>query len=82
MPEITQRNTAPSVSPWHPLRIGIFCNLLVADPVSDVGAFMQTVDAAWLMTMLTKSSRYIALIQFGEVPPCRAAVSGSWWQPS
>jgi hypothetical protein len=62
MPEITQPSPAPPVGPWHPLRIGIFRNLLVADLVSDIGAFMQTVGAAWLMTMLTKSSLYIALI--------------------
>src|SRR5580704_10868775 len=69
MPEISQRGPAPLVSPWHPLRIGIFRNLLVADLVSDIGAFMQTVGAAWLMTMLTKNSLYIALIQTASALP-------------
>src|SRR3984957_4556788 len=69
MPEITQRNPAPSVSRWHPLRIGIFRNLLIADLVSDIGAFMQTVGAAWLMTTLTSSSLYVALIQTASALP-------------
>ncbi len=59
----------PSTSPWPPLRIGIFRNLLIADLVSDIGTFMQTVGAAWLMTTLTSSSLYIALIQTASALP-------------
>src|SRR5271170_3557685 len=69
MPESTQRQPSPSVGPWHPLRIAIFRNLLIADLVSDIGAFMQTVGAAWLMTTLTNSSLYIALIQTASALP-------------
>ena len=69
MPESIQRDPPPPVSPWHPLRIGIFRNLLIADLVSDIGAFMQTVGAAWLMTTLTNSSFYIALIQTASALP-------------
>jgi len=69
MPESTQRSSPPSVGPWHPLRIAIFRNLLIADLVSDIGAFMQTVGAAWLMTMLTNSALYIALIQTASALP-------------
>src|ERR1700674_265117 len=69
MPESIQRDAPPSISPWHPLRIGIFRNLLIADLVSDVGTFMQTVGAAWLMTTLTSSSLYIALIQTASALP-------------
>src|SRR5580698_2109451 len=69
MPEPVQRNPPPLVSPWHPLCIGIFRNLLIADLVSDIGAFMQSVGAAWLMTMLTSSSLYIALIQTASALP-------------
>jgi hypothetical protein len=69
MPESLQREAAASVSPWHPLRLAIFRNLLVADLLSDIGAFMQTVGAAWLMTTLTKSSLYIALIQTASALP-------------
>jgi len=69
MPVTVQRDASPSVSPWHPLRIGIFRNLLIADLVSDIGAFMQTVGAAWLMTTLTNRSLYIALIQTASALP-------------
>ena len=37
-----------STSFWRPLKSTTFRNLLVANVVSDIGAFMQTVGAAWL----------------------------------
>ena len=40
---------------WRPLRTPTFRNLLIADVVSDVGAFMQSTGAAW-------RGRYIANI--------------------
>src|ERR1700685_1738293 len=69
MPESIQHGPPPSASPWHPLRIALFRNLLIADLVSDIGAFMQTAGAAWLMTTLTNSSLYIALIQTASALP-------------
>jgi MFS family permease len=59
----------PSPSPWRPLRIRIFRNLLVSNLVSDIGAFMQSVGAAWLMTSLTRNPLYIALIQTASAIP-------------
>src|SRR5580700_2440641 len=56
-------------SPWSPLRIPIFRNLLIADLVSDIGTFMQSVGAAWLMTSLTTSVTYVALIQTASALP-------------
>src|SRR5579872_7566896 len=69
MPDPIRRDPPSSSSPWRPLRIAIFRNLLIADLVSDIGAFMQTVGAAWLMTTLTNSSLYIALIQTASALP-------------
>jgi MFS family permease len=43
--------------------------LLIADFVSDVGTFLQSVGAAWLMTSLTSSPVYIALIQTASALP-------------
>src|ERR1700756_3681744 len=40
------------VSLWRPLRVSNFRNLIIADVVSDVGAFMQSTGAAWLMVVL------------------------------
>ena len=56
------RTQTPS-SPWHPLGVKAFRNLLGANLISDIGAFMQSVGAVWLMTSLTSSPLYIALIQ-------------------
>src|SRR5277367_2634837 len=69
MPEPTPETLAPPVGPWHPLRIALFRNLLLADLVSDIGTFMQTVGAAWLMTSLTNRPVYIALIQTASALP-------------
>ncbi|HXN65108.1 MAG TPA: MFS transporter [Candidatus Acidoferrales bacterium] len=56
-------------SPWRPLHFKTFRNLLAADLISDVGTFMQTVGAAWLMTSLTSRPLYIALIQTASALP-------------
>src|ERR1700675_4840077 len=69
MSELGPLSVAPSTSPWSPLRVPLFRNLLIADFVSDVGAFMQTVGAAWLMTSLTSRPSYIALIQTASALP-------------
>ncbi len=64
-----QNPPAVSLSLWQPLRIPLFRNLLIADFVSDVGAFMQSVGAAWLMTSLSSSPLQIALIQTAAALP-------------
>jgi MFS family permease len=48
---------------WRPLRVSAFRNLLVADVIADVGAFMQNVGAAWLMVSLGAGPIYVALTQ-------------------
>jgi len=69
MPRSNNEKSERSVGPWSPLRIPIFRNLLIADLVSDIGSFMQTVGAAWLMTSLTTSTTYVALIQTASALP-------------
>ena len=61
----------PSVkrSLWRPLRVPVFRNLLLANVVSDIGAFMQVVGAAWLMLSLRAGSMYVALIQTASALP-------------
>jgi len=54
---------------WQPLRSSTFRNLLVADVVSDVGTFMQSVGAAWLMVSLSAGPMYVALIQTASALP-------------
>jgi len=64
-----QNASAASLSPWRPLRLGLFRNLLIADLVSDIGTFMQSVGAAWLMTSLSSDLMHVALIQTASALP-------------
>src|SRR5713101_1299541 len=54
---------------WRPLRTPLFRNLLIADVMSDVGTFMQTVGAAWLMVSLGAGPMYVALTQTASALP-------------
>src|SRR6266851_2175549 len=61
------RGGPPSL--WRPLRTPIFRNLLIADVMSDIGTFMQTVGAAWLMVSLGAGPMYVALTQTASALP-------------
>src|SRR5216684_1686356 len=56
-------------SPWRPLRTALFRNLLLADVTSDVGTFMQSVGAAWLMVSLGAGPMGVALTQTASALP-------------
>src|SRR5579862_3248582 len=58
-----------STSLWRPLKSATFRNLLVANVVSDIGAFMQTVGAAWLMISLNGGPMYVAFTQTASALP-------------
>lgn len=58
-----------TASLWRPMRSRMFRNLLIADVVSDIGTFMQTVGAAWLMVSLKAGPIYVALIQTASALP-------------
>lgn len=64
-----QPRSAAVPSLWQPLRTPIFRNLLIADVVSDIGAFMQSTGAAWLMVSLSAGPLYVALIQTASALP-------------
>jgi MFS family permease len=67
--------TLPSQNPratptlWRPLRLPTFRNLLIADVVSDLGTFMQSVGAAWIMVSLNAGPLYVALTQTASALP-------------
>src|SRR5258708_33192881 len=61
------RSGPPSL--WRPLRTPLFRNLLIADVMSDIGTFMQTVGAAWLMVSLGAGPMYVALTQTASALP-------------
>jgi MFS family permease len=58
-----------SASVWRPLRTPIFRQLLVADVVSDIGTFMQSVGSAWLMLSLGAGPLFVALTQTASTLP-------------
>ena len=58
-----------TAGPWQPLHNHTFRDLLLANLVSDIGAFMQTVGAAWLMIALGAGPIYIALVQTAATLP-------------
>src|ERR1700726_1825291 len=64
---ISAKNSSASL--WRPLRSSTFRNLLIADVVSDVGTFMQSVGAAWLMVLLNGGPMYVALTQSASSLP-------------
>jgi MFS family permease len=58
--------TAPREAPtsaWAPLRIPLFRALLIAQFASNIGTWMQTVGAQWLMGDLTHDPLQVALVQ-------------------
>ena len=64
-----REHRATTASVWRPLRGQTFRNLLIADVFSDVGTFMQTVGAAWLMVSLNAGPMYVALTQTASALP-------------
>jgi MFS family permease len=59
---ITAPRDAP-ISAWAPLRIPLYRALLMAQFASNVGTWMQTVGAQWLMGDLTHDPLQVALVQ-------------------
>jgi MFS family permease len=58
----TPAREAPT-SPWAPLRVPLFRALFAAQVASNVGTWMQTVGAQWLMGDLTHDPLHVALVQ-------------------
>jgi MFS family permease len=54
---------AARVSPWSPFGHPLFAAMWGAQFVSNIGSWMQTVAAQWLMLTLTSSAVYVALVQ-------------------
>ena len=56
-------NPEPGASIWSPLRRTVFRSIWIALVASNIGTWMQSVGAAWLMTELTPSPLLVALLQ-------------------
>lgn len=61
--------TAADSDAWAPLRRPVFRSLWIALLVSNVGTWMQSMAAAWLMTELTHSAAQVALVQAAQSLP-------------
>jgi MFS family permease len=66
---VASHDTRNAPTLWRPLRATAFRNLLIADVVSDMGTFMQSVGAAWLMISLHAGPLYVALTQTASALP-------------
>src|SRR5260221_2524878 len=53
----------PGPSLWSPLQRAVFRSVWIALVASNIGTWMQSVGAAWLMTSLTPSPLLVALMQ-------------------
>ncbi len=58
-----------AVSAWAPLGFRVFRFLWLAVLVSDIGAWMQTVGAQWLLVGLPSAATLVALVQTADTLP-------------
>jgi MFS family permease len=65
-----------SGSGWSPLRFPAFRRWWLANLTSNVGSWMQTVGAQWVMTTLTSSAFLVGAIQATNLPVLLLAVPG------
>jgi MFS family permease len=67
---------ATAGSAWAPFRHRLFAAIWTAQFVSNIGSWMQTVGAQWLMLTLTGSAAYVALVSTaGSLPVMPFAVA-------
>src|SRR5258708_14548573 len=66
---VGDQRVSATATAWRPLRGQTFRDLLIANIFSDVGAFMQSVGAAWLMVSLKAGPMYVALTQTASALP-------------
>ncbi|WP_137293010.1 MFS transporter [Nocardioides dongxiaopingii] len=65
-------STPPAAAPpgaWAPLRIRVFRILFIAQLVSNVGLWMQTVGAQWFLVERHSSATVVALVQTASLLP-------------
>jgi MFS family permease len=62
-------DTGPASSAWAPLRIGLFRTLWIAALVSNIGTWMQTVGAQWLVVHDPHAAILVSLVQAAYTLP-------------
>src|SRR2546429_1336097 len=61
--------SGPDPSAWAPLRNGLFRTLWIAQTVSNVGTWMQTVGAQWLIVSMGGTPLTVSLVQTATTLP-------------
>ncbi len=59
----------PETSAWSPFRYSAFRMLWIAAVISNIGAWMNSMGAAWLMTSLSDRPLFVALVQTAAALP-------------
>src|SRR5579862_8251326 len=54
---------------WSPFSHGLFRSMWIAATASNIGTWMHTVGAAWMMTLLAPSPLLVALVQTATTLP-------------
>ncbi|MFG2052979.1 MFS transporter [Micromonospora sp. NPDC048930] len=65
----TDATVEPSVSAWSPLRTAVYRSLWLALLAANIGTWMQTVGAQWLLVHQANASTLVALVQTASLLP-------------
>ncbi|WP_349876428.1 MFS transporter [Micromonospora sp. HUAS YX12] len=65
----TDATAEPSVSAWAPLRTAVYRSLWLALLAANIGTWMQTVGAQWLLVHQANASTLVALVQTASLLP-------------
>lgn len=68
-PTTPQQDVGTPVGAWEPLRSGVFRALWIAVLVSNIGTWMQTVGAQWLLVDEPNASTLVSLVQTASTLP-------------
>ncbi len=68
MPSVSDE-PAPSASTWAPLRAGPYRAIWFADVTSNIGGWMQTVGAQWLLVGVPHAAIYVSLVLAADMVP-------------
>src|SRR5260370_24870513 len=60
---------ARAISPWAPMRFAVFRALWIAVLVSNIGGYMQTVGAQWLLVNQAHAAVLVALVTTADMLP-------------
>src|ERR1700730_9561633 len=63
------KSVSEQTSAWAPLKNAIYRNLFIAQLVSNIGTWMQTVGAQWFLVEHHSSATVIALVQTASLTP-------------